>query len=590
MVERLMIVSASDPVAADYANHVHRAGWKEAALVSETSVCRKAAKGVQRQSTEDLLRTSPATDGFSTAVVFIGRRWGIFEQALLEAVCALTRAGRRPSVCIVGTFRVHFGDHRAIRLERDVVSRFEAAGAEVTVLRRGHVLSDHSLAASVIRATGSLAPLAPPRLATCFLDANELFDALDRETRGNRSRFLRTVTLLGPNRPWRELLRERRTPGIITATLSALAMVLSLFGVGWILACLFRAIKPLSARLQYLDFDTLRPTTPKDLLALYSRHNYKHVKIVGYNNGVVHFGQRYPGRTIVSTVRCNQVVRIGDGVAKFDGGVTIQRAVAGLAETGQEFYVLPNYSYVSLGTAFFVPIHGSASAAASTLGDTIEKVVLYDPADDRMIVARKHDPDFDRYIFGLDRHVLLLRLYVRLQRKSLYFVQRQVVQSATGSELLGVLADDQPSNVEIRKAKAAGQTVNIFRYYAGSAAGGPDALEFPRDAVGRLWDRIERNPVSAALFHGLMRRFGYHVELFLPHDEFVTFWSTHGHLPISKIQLRYVRRDGRPHSPFRDHDCVSADLFMLRRHKQQFDSYVKTTLGTARYNPGKHSA
>ena len=87
-----------------------------------------------------------------------------------------------------------------------------------------------------------------------------------------------------------------------------------------------------------------------------------------------------------------------------------------------------------------------------------------------------------------------------------------------------------------------------------------------------------------------MRRFGYHVELFLGREDFVTFWSTHEHLPISKIQFRFVRRDGRPHSPFRDHDCVSADLFMLRKHKSVFDSYVKTTLRAARYNPGKHSA
>jgi hypothetical protein len=260
-----------------------------------------------------------------------------------------------------------------------------------------------------------------------------------------------------------------------------------------------------------------------------------------------------------------------------------------LARTGHELCVLPNYSYVSVGTAFFVPIHGSASAA-STLGETIEKVLLYDPAEDRFVVARKHEPEFDRHIFGQNRNILLLRLYLRVQKKSVYFLLRQAVPDATGPDLLGVLADSRPSNVEVRKAKAAGRAVDVYRYYAGDSAGGRDAMEFPRDAVGRLWDRIERNPISAALFHGLMRRFGYHVELFLGHEEFVTFWSTHGQLPISKIQLRYVRRDGRPHSPFRDHDCVSADLFMLRKHKQVFDSYVKANLRAAQYNPGKHSA
>jgi hypothetical protein len=186
--------------------------------------------------------------------------------------------------------------------------------------------------------------------------------------------------------------------------------------------------------------------------------------------------------------------------------------------------------------------------------------------------------------------VLLLRLYVRVKEKALYFLQRQTLPDPTGPDLLGVLSDARPANVEVRQAQAAGRAVDVYRYYTRATPDGAGALEFPRDAVGRLWDRIERNLVSAALFHGLMRRFGYHVELFLGAEEFVTFWATHGRLPIAKIQLRYVRRDGRPHSPFRDRDCVSADLFMLRKHKPAFERYVQETFRAARFNPGKHSA
>jgi hypothetical protein len=60
-------------------------------------------------------------------------------------------------------------------------------------------------------------------------------------------------------------------------------------------------------------------------------------------------------------------------------------------------------------------------------------------------------------------------------------------------------------------------------------------------------------------------------------------------MPIMKIQLRFIRRDGFPNSPFRRHDCVSADLFMLKRHRGAFDAYLKQTLPAARMNPGKHS-
>jgi hypothetical protein len=86
-----------------------------------------------------------------------------------------------------------------------------------------------------------------------------------------------------------------------------------------------------------------------------------------------------------------------------------------------------------------------------------------------------------------------------------------------------------------------------------------------------------------------MRRFGYHVEMFLSAAEFATFWETHGRLPIAKIQLRYIKRDGFPHSPFREHDCVSADLFMLRRHRRVFEQYVRDTFREVQFNPGKHS-
>ena len=91
------------------------------------------------------------------------------------------------------------------------------------------------------------------------------------------------------------------------------------------------------------------------------------------------------------------------------------------------------------------------------------------------------------------------------------------------------------------------------------------------------------------MLHALTRYFAWHVELFFTAEEFATFWETHRAVPLRKIQLRYIRRDGFPHSPFREHDCVSADMFMLRRHRRRFEDYLKRTFITVRANPGKHS-
>jgi hypothetical protein len=336
------------------------------------------------------------------------------------------------------------------------------------------------------------------------------------------------------------------------------------------------------------DFDTLYPQSTRELLALYNPYNYRHVKIVGYNNGVVHFGHKYTGQTIVSTVRCNRVARVNGRIARFDGGVTIRLATEALTAAGKELYVLPNYSYVSLGTAFFIPIHGSASEYC-TLGDTIQSVLLYDPTEDRFLHAARIDPAFQEHMYNAKSRVLLLRVHVAVKEKTCYYRKHYRLEAPTSQDILDAFKDSWAANVEIRKSRAAERAVCVSKYYNEPPPGEVDALEFPRDTLGRLWDRLEANPITAALFHGLVRRFAFHVELFLTPDEFPVFWETHASLPISKIQLRYIRQDGLPHSPFRRHDCISADLFMLRKHRQAFETYVRERFREAQFNPGKHS-
>jgi hypothetical protein len=332
----------------------------------------------------------------------------------------------------------------------------------------------------------------------------------------------------------------------------------------------------------------LKPRSFRELVSLCHAGNIGRVRVVGYNNGVNHFGHRYPGKTIVSTVRCRRTVRAGQGRLKADCGATVHDAMACLAEGGEELYVVPNYSYVSLGTAFFIPIHGSAVDYA-TVADTITRVVLYDPERDRIVSATRHGRDFVENVYNLRSPTVVLRLYLRAKPKSRYYVRRETLTDATAADLLAALRDREATNVEIRQGHAASPKVTVSRYYTDLDRAAGAALELPRDALGRLWDRLEENPVTSFLMHALSRHVAWHTELFFTPAEFETFWRTHAQVDLRKIQLRYIRRDGMPHSPFRDEDRVSADLFLFRADKKRFDAYTASTLPTVQYNPGKHS-
>ena len=64
--------------------------------------------------------------------------------------------------------------------------------------------------------------------------------------------------------------------------------------------------------------------------------------------------------------------------------------------------------------------------------------------------------------------------------------------------------------------------------------------------------------------------------------------ATHAQVALRKIQLRYIRREAMPHSPFRDEDRSPPTCSYFERQKT-FDAYTASTLPTVRYNPGKHS-
>jgi hypothetical protein len=585
--EAIVIVTLGNPIAADYARHCQQQG-RHVFVIAARDVCEKIDGPSGRYSAERLSLNDCA--GLVRAcrqkrlVVFLGRRC---QRELLETVIGMVHEVVVDRICVVSTWKVHFEDRTAIRVENAVLRMLQGLAARVVILRPSHVLSPHSELGHVLQMSWLLLLLVPARLKGCSLPGEELFATIEQELRRTRLLKNRTYTLLGANRPWRIRLLENLSGESQRYLLAITSILVPLAVFRFLLGWLISLIAPRTHWLTAWHTETLRPRSRRELLALYNPYNHRHVKIVGYNNGVVHFGQRFPGKTIISTVLCNQRARVRGDVAEFDAGVTIRQVTAVLDSVGKQLHVVPNYSYVSLATAFFIPIHGSASMH-STIAQTIEKVVLYDPVRDRFLIARRGEPTFGQFVYNQTAEVLLLRMAVQTTKKATYFVRKREVVNPSSQEIIAAFHDNTASNVEIRKAGSTTAIVQVYQYFTDKGLGKEAALELPRDALGQLWDRLEENPLTSFLFHGLTRWLAYHTELFLSEQEFARFWKTHRTLPVRKIQLRYIRRDGWPHSAFRDHNCISADLFLLKKHRELFKSYLKQTLPLARMNPGKH--
>jgi hypothetical protein len=587
----VMIAGNGDPVLADYATHCAGEGRRVIAICG-TDLSRRMEGSVEFHLADNFRkwrdRAEHAAERVRGLVLFVNKRLARRDQALFDMAIEVAHQKGVECVCVVGSFEVHLGDPRARRAEALVLRSLQGLPTRLVVLRTGHVSSTNSRLRDFLKAWWFVFPLVSHRLRGCCLEGEELFTVIDQTLSAGGPPSCRTYTLLGPNRPWRDRLREIPSRPVARAYLACAWILFPLAIIAGIVGALLDLFAPNSRYLQTWHLQTLRPRSVREMLALYNKYNFKHLKVVGYNNGVVHFGQRHPGKTVLSTVCCNQRARVKGILAEVDAGVTVRQARDLLDKHGRELPVLPNYSYVALGTSFFVPIHGSASDF-TTIAETIQKVILYDPVKDRILAATRQDPVFGQFLYNLSADVLLLRLQIQTKPKTGYSVRHLEVTRPSGQRVLEYFHDPQPSNIEIRKAGSKAEAVQVFQYFAQKDEANGAALDVPRDKLGRLWDRLEENAFSRMLYHRLNRWLAYHVELFLSEPDFVRFWDTHWDLPILKIQLRSIRRDGFPHSPFRQHGCISADLFMLKKGRPKFDAYLKKTLPEARLNPGKHS-
>jgi hypothetical protein len=607
--EVVLVASFGDTLSVDYAAFVGRHRRGQAVVVAGEEIRGLVEAPARFLPIVEFSGPTPPSPGdpdrIDFLILFLDSTLDENQRRQMEELLHRAQQGGVGFIGIVSTFRVHLDDPEAREAEDFAHSRASELPARVVVFRPGHVLGPHSATSRLLRRFAAWNPLPPARLRSCFLEAEELYRVIEAERLDWANRAVageagrpkaagrplgredRAYTLLGSNRPWREVMAEHRSASLRQSLTTALAWCLSWLGLGHLLALALNLASRRIPRLRQWDMHTLTPRSIRELVSLCHRLNIDRVKVVGYNNGVVHFGRQYPGKTVVSTVHCRRLALAGPDRLRADCGATIRQALDFLASGGRELYVVPNYSYVCMGTAFFVPIHGSA-IDFSTVADTIRKVVLYDPDSDRIIVARRDDPAFADHAYDLRSRLVLLRLDLLAKPRSGYFVRHEILENPPAETLLAAFHDGGPTNVEIRQAHASSPIVRVSRYFKEAGDTSAPALELPRDALGRLWDRLEENPLTSYLMHAVGRHAVWHEELFIKERDFPLFWETHGRLPLRKLQLRAIRRDGMAHSPFRDEDCISVDLFMIRWHRRRFLDYLRTTLPAVRTNPGKH--
>ena len=398
---------------------------------------------------------------------------------------------------------------------------------------------------------------------------------------GFSSQRLRRIVVPGPRRLLSEVLRQRPVEGRIRAQAARAAELMAVCGLRRVLSLFWWV-----AGRQVV----VCPQSQRELLETYHHWSRRDLQLAGWNNGVVHFGWQFPGRTVVSTAASGRCLRMVGETVTADAGLPLKQVLLFLHSRGRTLPVVPNFSWISIGTAFFVPVHGSGQRI-STLGAAIESAFLYDAEERRFLRVRRGEPLFRELMYDRSRATVLLRLKLRTTPLMTYTCREERIDSPSADQLLEAFADPQAANVEIRKARAGDQHVMVRKFDSRLDAGSSLSSEgtLPRDRLGSLWDRIEETPVVGRLFHWFVRRFAFHVELLMTASEFRVFWQQHSGLPLSKIQLRRMLQDGIEHSACRDQDCICADLFMLRGKRHVFTQFIAQYLPDVRTNPGKQS-
>src|SRR5262249_57283974 len=138
MDEVLFIVGDSDPVLADYAHHARAAG-PNVMVVASPRVLGKVAKGTEVHSVDSLsvadFVANSCSQRVTGVVVFLDRASRERRRMILEWTAAVAGKSEVRCICLINSFRVHFGNHRAARAEAEALRRLQGLPCRQVVLR-----------------------------------------------------------------------------------------------------------------------------------------------------------------------------------------------------------------------------------------------------------------------------------------------------------------------------------------------------------------------------------------------------------------------------------------------------------------------
>ncbi len=452
-------------VAADYAAYVDSAS-KPASHDSRVRIGRFAPSNPHSSN----LRADSAARAscYSSVVLFlptqltgtaIAARWSI-------SCVPGRRATRLEFVGIVSSFRAHLGDAGCRRGRELRAGQAAPLARAARVVFRAGARSQPQFgdAAEFLRRYGCCFPLVPRRLRSCCVKATSCSRPSNRNGADSPQAFFpcvhaaRSATGRGET-----LLAQHRATGVLSASLHGGLRPPLATAVGHLAALVLGLFARRRPALRCWNFDTLRPASFRELLALYNPYNYRHVKVVGYNNGVNHFGHRYPGKTVVSTVHCNRIVRAGPDSIKADCGATVRKALRfpapAEARNSTSSRTTPTSAWGPPSSFRFMAPPRTSPASR----DTITKVVLYDPC------PRPTDRG-DARRAGLPR-ARLQHAIRRAAAAALRPRQARVARTTSTGRNWSTPAATSfsapcgmtgPANVEIRKSSASSNKVQVY--------------------------------------------------------------------------------------------------------------------------------
>lgn len=562
--------------------------------------------------TSNRFEYSPSLDSETTEqleiVLFVDARASVREMLrLVRDIHRFRGSHRVQCVIVIESLAIHQADSCAIAMEEFLVETLKPLVDQLTLLRTGHLCWKENDSLNVPR---WLRRLLPECLTSTFVEIHSLRCAIDDVLRSEENVSSSSLPfrfpchrISVPGRRWplckspgslepencSGRIEQSETLGRTHLLKHPSLVHRAIHRLVGLATPLLKSVSPVFRR---LTPDELKPRTVQELLSLCHRYSRADIQIAGYNNGVHHFGWKFPEKTVVSTASMEGRIRMSRDRITADAGKTLFDCIQALKPTDREFCVVPNYSFIAMGTLFFVPIHGSGSRV-STMGETIEKVLLYHCETGEFVSARRGSGVFQDAMYHRSSPWIVLRLTLRTQARQNLKVETTVLNDPSAAELCNQLQNPDASHVEIRKTRAADSKVTVRACYSGEQTDTDSAqrttTDLPRDQIGRLWDRIEQTPVLSTVFHWYVRTRAFHTELFLTAAEFEVFWTHHRSLPLSKIQIRQMRQDGMQHSPCRSEDLISVDLFMSRRNHDVFCRFISDYLPNARHNPGKQS-